>query len=264
MLYYPQLTSGSICQFPVGRRAAIRTVTNELPNGASIRMGDAGAAMIRWQLQYKSLTNDEWSAMEQLFESTEGRLSTFTFLDPTDNLLTWSEDWTKQTWTADPMLQVSSGASDPFGGTGAMQITNVAQTTQRVVQAIAGASWFQYCYSVYLRSDTASTIQLLQSTAGLDSRSAILIGPGWTLAVKAGMLSSRQDGVSFGLELPAGVRIQAFGPQVEAQSAPGYYKKTTDRAGVYPKTRFDADSLSMTTDAPNQNSCAVSLVSSLG
>ena len=109
MLYYPQLTSGSVSQFPVGRRSGTRIVSNELPSGDSIRMTDAGAATIRWQLQYGGLTDDEWSAMEQLFEASEGRLNTFTFLDPTDNLLLWSEDWTKPAWSSDPLMQAVVG-----------------------------------------------------------------------------------------------------------------------------------------------------------
>ena len=50
---------------------------------------------------------------------------------------------------------------------------------------------------------------------------------------------------------------------MEPQTAPGDYKKTTDLAGVYTNTRFDSDSLTLTTGAPNQNSCAVNLVSNL-
>jgi hypothetical protein len=263
LLYYPQLTSGSVSQFPITRRLAMRTIVNQLPGGDNIRVSDPGAATVRWQLQYKNLTNDEFAAMEQLFEASEGRLNTFTFLDPTDNLLMWSEDWTKPVWSAAALLQVTSGFSDPNGGTGAVQITNTAQAAGRVLQTIAGPSWFQYCFSVSLRSDASSAIQLVIA-GGQESTTAILTGGNWTRVVKAGSLSSRQDGISFGLELPAGVRIQAFGAQVEAQPAAGYYKKTIDRAGVYSKTRFDTDELGMTTDGPNQNSGAVSLVSGLG
>jgi hypothetical protein len=210
-----------------------------------------------------SLTDAEQAAMEQLFEAAEGRLQTFTFLDPTANLLMWSEDWTKQAWARDPLLQLAAGGTDPFGGNGAMQITNTAQTVQEVVQSLSGASWFQYCFSVYLRCDSPSTIQLVQSTSGEVARIAIAVGSAWTRFVKSGSLDAQHDGISFGVELPAGVRINAFGAQVEAQMAPGAYKKTTDHTGVYAKTRFESDSLPITTDAPNQNSCTVNLVSSL-
>src|SRR5690349_18339431 len=123
MLYYPQLTSGSVCQFPVGWRVTARTVSNELPGGDTVRMDDPGARTIYWQLKYSSLTDNEEAAMEQLFKAAEGRLQTFRFLDPTDNLLMWSEDWTKQVWSSDPLLQLTAGGTDPFGGNGAMQIT---------------------------------------------------------------------------------------------------------------------------------------------
>ena len=263
MLYYPQLTSGSICQFPIGWQATTRTISNELPSGETIRMSDPGARSIQWRLQYSSLTDNEQASIEQLFEAVEGRLGTFTFLDPTDNLLLWSEDWTKQVWSSDPMLQLSSGYSDPFGGSGAIQITNSAQAVQRVVQSLASDSSFQYCFSVYLRSDSTSVVQLLQSASGDEAREAVTVGPRWARFVKSASLSAKQDGISFGVELPAGARIFVFGGQVEAQMAPGPYKKTTDHAGVYPKTRFEADSLSITTNAPNQNACAVNLMSRL-
>ena len=55
----------------------------------------------------------------------------------------------------------------------------------------------------------------------------------------------------------------AFDAEAESQPATGYYKKTIDLAGVYPNTRFDFDSLSQITSAPNQNSCSINLVSML-
>jgi hypothetical protein len=226
-------------------------------------MSDPGAARVRWQLQYLGLTDGERSSIEQLFEAAEGRLTTFTFLDPTDNLLMWSEDYTKSVWTVDPLLQVTSGIADPFGSTGAMQLTNTAQVPQSATQSIGAASWFQYCLSVYLRCDSPLTIQLVLSAAGQELRSAIPVGTVWARAVKTGSIPSNLDVVSFRLELPAGARVSAFGAQVEPQLASGHYKKTLDRAGVYSGTRFDSDSLTLTTDAPNRHSCSVSLVSSL-
>ena len=263
MLYYPQLTSGAVCQLPVTYRTSIRTVTNELLGGDTLRMGDPNDGIVRWQLRYSNLTDTEWSSIEQLFEAVEGRLTTFTFLDPTDNLLMWSEDWSRPVWTADPMLQLVKGIQDPLGASNAAQLTNTSQTTQRITQRIESASWFAYCFSVYLRSDVPSVVQLVATASGQDSLSTISTGPTWMRAVGAGRLSVRQDGVGFGVQLPAGARIQAFGAQVEAQMAPGQYKKTIDRGGVYSKTRFDSDSLTLSTNAPNQNSGTVSLRSNL-
>ena len=263
MLYYPQLTSGAVSQLPVTHRTSIRTLSNKLEDGNRISMGDPSAGIVRWQLQYSSVTDAEWATIEQLFEAAEGRLTTFTFLDPTANLLMWSEDWTKPVWTADPMLQVVTGIQDPLGGSNAVQLTNTSQSTQRISQSIAAASWFQYCFSVCLRSDAPSVGQMVMSASGQDSLTPISIGPAWVRAVKSGSLSVSQNAIGFGIQLPAGARIQAFGAQVEAQGAAGQYKKTIDRGGVYAKTRFDSDALTLSTDAPNQNAGTVSLYSNL-
>jgi len=249
-----------VCQFPVRRRSTTRTLCNQLLGGDTIRMADDGARTISWQLRYKNLTNDEWSSIEQLFENCEGRLSTFTFVDPTDNLLMWSEDWSRPAWSVDPLIEVTPGAQDPFGGTGALQITNTSQTAQRMFQTIGSASWFQYCFSVYLRSDVATSVRVVAS-AGLESRKSVIVDTNWTRVINPAKLSSNQDGIAFGLELPAGTRLDAFGPQVEAQPAAGYYKKTTDRGGVYGETRFDTDSLTLVSDGPNENSSVVNLIS---
>src|ERR1700682_2104067 len=123
MLYYPQLASGALCQLPIKTRTRLRTVSNELPSGDNIRMTDPGIATVRWRLQYAGLTDGERSSIEQLFEAAEGQLTTFTFLDPTDNLLLWSDDYTKSVWTVDPLLNVTTGSADPLGGNGAMQMT---------------------------------------------------------------------------------------------------------------------------------------------
>ncbi len=263
MLYYPQLTSGSVCQYPVARSSTTRTVSNQLPSGDTIRMSDLAAETARWQLQYAGLTDAEVSSINQLFAATEGRLITFTFLDPTDNLLMWTEDWTNAVWAADPLLEVAIGVADPDGGTGAIQLTNTAQASQRVSQSVAGASWFQYCYSVYLRSDSPCAVQLSLSSASQQSTGAVAVGSNWARSVLTGALSFQDDGFSVGLILPSGVRMFAYGPQLEAQPAPGPYKMNTAQAGVYASTRFDVDSLSVTADAVDQSSCVVHLVTHL-
>lgn len=264
MLYYPQLASGSVAQYPVIRSTTTRTVSNQLQSGDTIRMSDLAAERVRWQLQYTGLSNAESSAISQLFAATEGRLNTFTFLDPIDNLLMWSEDWTNSVWAADPLLQVVIGVADPDGGAGAIQLTNTAQGAQQVSQSVAGASWFQYCYSIYLRSDSPCTVQLLLSSTDQQVTNAVAVGSTWVRAIQTSPLSSQDDGFSVGLILPPGVQMFAFGPQLEAQPAPGPYKMNTAQAGVYPATRFDTDSLSVTAEAVDQSSCTVKLVTLLG
>jgi hypothetical protein len=218
---------------------------------------------VRWRLRYASLTNSERTSIENVFATSEGQLNTFVFLDPTDNLLMWSEDWTQAVWTADPLLQVSGGIQDPFGGSAAMQLTNTAQTIQQIVQDTSGPSSFLYCYSLYLRSDAPVTVQLVVTAMGQVSLTNVSVGASWLRATKSGSLGVQQDGIGFGVQLPAGARIDTFGAQVEAQPAAGLYKKTIDRGGVYSRTRFYSDALTFAADSANQNSCQIDLISSL-
>jgi hypothetical protein len=263
MLYYPQLTTGAVSQFPVTRGINMRTVANQLPSGYTIRMADTGAQKVQWRLQYSSLTDGERSSIESLFEASQGQLDTFTFLDPVDNLLVWSEDWTQTVWTADPLLQVTGGVQDALGGSSAMQLTNTAQTTQQIVQNTSGPSGFVYCYSVYVRSAVPATIQLVVTATGQTALTAVTTSSSWTRVTASGNLSVQQEGIGFGVQLPAGVQVDAFGAQVEAQPGAGLYKKTIDLGGVYSSTRFSTDLLLITATAPNQNSCQIDLISSL-
>jgi hypothetical protein len=263
VLYYPQLTTGAVSQFPITRTTNMRTVSNQLPSGYTIRMADTGLQKAQWRLRYSSLTDGERTSIENLFEASEGQLNTFTFLDPTDNLLMWSEDWTQAVWAADPLLQVTGGIADPNGGTDGMQLTNTAQTAQQIVQNTSGPSSYLYCYSVYVRSNVPETIQLVITATGQTSLTPINTGASWTRVLTSGSLSVQEDGIGFGIQVPAGAQVDAFGAQVEAQPEAGLYKKTIDLGGVYSNARFSSDVLSFTATAPDQNSCQVDVISSL-
>lgn len=263
MPYFPQLTTGALSQFPVARSTNMRTVANALPSGFTIRMADVDAQKVQWRLRYSDLTDGERASVETLFEASQGQLNTFTFLDPTDNLLIWSEDWTQAAWTADPLLGVSAGVGDPLGGSDAMQLTNTALTTLQIVQSISASSAFVYCYSVYVRSAAPATIQLVATTTGQTAFTPATTGTVWTRVTTSGSLSVQQPQIAFGVQLPAGVQVDVFGAQVEAQPAAGLYKKTIDLGGVYVNTRFSSDALSFTATAPDQSSCQIDLISSL-
>jgi len=263
MLYYPQLSTGAIAQFPITRNVNMRTVANQLPSGFTIRMADTGARKVQWQLRYSGLTDSERSSIENLFEASEGQLNTFTFLDPMDNLLIWSEDWMESAWTADPLLQVTGGIADPFGNSDGMQLTNSAETTQQIVQNTPAPSSFLYCFSVYVRSNAPTTIQLIMTTTGQTSLTPMAADSSWTRMITSGSLAVQQEGIGFGVQVPAGAQVEVFGAQVEAQPQAGLYKKTIDLGGIYPSTRFSADLLTFSANAVNQNSCQVNLISNL-
>ena len=261
MLNYPQLSTGSIAQFPVARNTAYRTVANVLADGRLIGAQDTGASSVSWQLQYAGLTDAEWLQIEQLFLAAQGSLNTFTFLDPTDNLLNWTADFTQSAWTKDPLLTFASGFADPLGGTNATQITNGGQAQQNLTQTIAAPAGYQYCFSLYLRADAPVTVNLMRSSATVTASTPVAVGTTWTRISNAGMLASSDAAIGFGVGFPKGVRAYVFGPQAEAQPGAGGYKKNTDRAGLYPNSRFTDDALQRIGNAPNNNSAVIKITS---
>jgi len=153
MLYFPQLESGATSQFPGGKQLVERTVINELESGDTLKLGDPDEARVEWVLKYEDLTDGEVAAIATLFEACEGRLQTFVFLDPHDNLLDFSEDPGAEIWRKDPMIEIAYGAADPLGTHRAVRITNLGQAPQRLDQTLPAPEGLQYCLSFYARSE---------------------------------------------------------------------------------------------------------------
>src|ERR1700758_2351745 len=98
MFYFPQLTTGAVGQYPIEKRRLSRTLVNEAPDGTRFKLADTGATAIEWTLDFPPMNDAERYALPLLYGNVEGRLSTFTFLDPTDNLLCWSEKLDDPVW----------------------------------------------------------------------------------------------------------------------------------------------------------------------
>jgi hypothetical protein len=256
MLVFPQLLTGANAQYPLARTDEFRTALDSMADGREVKYADAGSSVsTRWELRMDSLTDEEWDAVAALHTAAEGRLRTFTLLDPMSNLFAWSEDLEKSEWLRDPMLSVVAGIEDPFGGQAAFRLSNAGQASQTLRQSIAGPGDFQYCCSVWTRSVGGSAVVTL---LGGEGRSHPLTAS-WTRVFVTGTPGT--EPFSAGLTLPAGVSVDVFGPQLEAQPAPGAYWKTIDRSGVYSKVRFASDVLERTATGPGANSGVVTLVS---
>ena len=124
MLVYPQLPTGALAQLPLRKRRQARTLVNALPDGTSVKLGDPGAATTEWQLKYAGLSDAELASLLQFFTAAEGTLKGFTFVDPSANLLAWTNELTNVVWDAAPLLTLTGGVADPAGGTNAWQVSN--------------------------------------------------------------------------------------------------------------------------------------------
>src|SRR5579863_2785879 len=163
MFYFPQLSTGSIGQYPIQKRRALRTVVNEAADGSQYKLADANFPAVEWTLAFQTLTDAERDALLALMDNVEGRLGSFTFLDPADNLLVWSEDLTQTAWTNNSLVTVTAGVADPNGGTSANGISNTGSGALPIEQIINGPGWFRYAFSMQARSGASQQLTLVQS-----------------------------------------------------------------------------------------------------
>jgi hypothetical protein len=255
MLVYPQLTTGALTQFPVTKRRRTRTVINTLADMTVIKLADPAGETIEWQLQYAGLSDAETANLQQFYLATEGSLNVFTFVDPTANLLSWSDQLTNDVWTADPFLGLTGGLADPTGGTNGWTLNNSGEAPQGITQTLNAPAGYTYCFSVYVQSTVPSTATLL--LAG--NQSAIAASTKWTRVAITGQGESSANSIAFKIQAQSGAAINIFGMQVEAQPAASVYKSSTI-GGVYNATYFQDGSLAFTSTDINRNSVTVNIV----
>jgi hypothetical protein len=254
MLCFPQLASGATIQFPSTKHVFQRTVVNQLLDGSEVKLFDPMARAVEWEISLAALTDAEWNAIAALFEAAEGRLGSFVFLDPFGNLLSWSEAPEATAWTKDAGLALAAGGADPLGGTGATRVQNTSGTSRNIAQTAGVPSGYEYCLSVYARSDTAGQVTAFVS-AGTDSAAqSFQVGPAWCRLALTARLGAQQDSATFGVTIPGGATVDLFGFQAEPQAGASSYKKTAAQSGVYANASFADDVLAMTSDAPGIHS----------
>ena len=263
MLMFPQLESGALLQVPFRRSETIRVPVNRLNDGSDVR-GPEPFEFYAWDGALTGLTDSEAGRLQDLFDAVEGRTGTFLFLDPANNLLEWSEDFSRSSWQRGPVLSVATGIADPTGGTRAARVTNVGQGAQGLSQALIVPAAFTYCFSVYARAaaPTPFTLTVRCPESGGELRCAA--GQQWQRFQLSAAPGRTAESVNFGLEMQAGITLELYGAQVDAQPGPSAYRKTLGCGGVHPRARFDQDRLEIKTNAPGSHETRVRIVSPAG
>src|SRR5262245_2746176 len=136
MLAFPQLGTGASASLPLRRRHALRTVVNKSMDGSRVVLGDPDTEQVIWDLNYSLVNNSELSKLTTLFNSAEGRLYDFVFLDPVGNLLAWSETLSNSVWQRNSLLELTADIADPLGTTRASRLTNIGGAPLRIEQTI--------------------------------------------------------------------------------------------------------------------------------
>jgi hypothetical protein len=264
MLVFPQLVTGASALYPVKKTSIQRTAVNTMADGSVVVFSDPDGASKAWELHASGMTLAEWNAIEALFEAASGRWGTFTFLDPTWNLLAQSEDLGAGVWSNGALIELTTGESDPLGTTRATRVTNAGAATAAVAQALNVPGNFQYCFSVWARTIGTSSVTLEASTTGGSLSQTFALSGAWVRVSIAGNLGQTTTQVTFGAELSVGATVDLFGMQVEAQLGPSDYKQTTARGGVYAKARFGSDKITVTAQGTDVFDAVIQMVDTEG
>lgn len=259
MPFYPQLSSGNLLQFPLAKQLRRRIVENRLLDGSRIVQLSAEPLSRRWALSYSELSDAERTLLNQFHTAMEGRLRTFSFLDPTGNLLKWSEKLTNTVWSKAAGLEIVEGISSPNGSNRANRLNNPTSVTQQLKQTVSASGLFNYCFSFQARAAESTVVDILLGDGLNTISSNVRLETTWNKYWVSGSLQSSSDTVHFGIELPAGTSIEVFGMQSAAQIGPGEYLKTQAASAVYEKVRFADDQFSFTAQAQDNNSLTIHL-----
>ncbi len=265
MLVFPQLVTGASALYPLKKTSIQRSVVTTLGDGRTVVFADPNGAALSWELHASGLTGAEMNAIETLFQAASGMWQTFTFLDPTANLLLQSEDLAAAAWTNGGLIELTAGLDDPLGTSRATRVVNAGGAPEAVAQVLAVPGNFHYCLSAWARSSGGSTVTLQQSTAGGSvARTFTLTAQGRGISASGNCGQSAPVSVTFEAQLAAGATVDLFGMQVEAQLGASDYKQTGARGGVFGKARFAEDSITVTAQGTDVYDAVVKIVDTEG
>lgn len=233
---------------------------NTTEDGENLAYLDPTSGIAVWNLMLTNLTQAEVAQLEALYAGCFGRWASFTFLDPTDNLLSYSGNLTSSVWTVPPGVTVRTGTSDPQGGTGACAITNQSQVAAIFGQTLAAPPNFTYAFSVFVRAASPANFSLVRTGDTEQVLESASLSTQWTRVQSTEQLKKSGSSVTFGIQLQPGQQIQVYGMQCEAQPEPSeFYRPTYGIGGLYSNAYFAMEALTVSADSPGQYSTFVSI-----
>jgi hypothetical protein len=268
-IYFPQIGSGILTQYPYRTTQAFNSVLSDTPAGHPYGFVKRGSGLTyfppgplsRFELNYQAITDAEAQSLQTFFAACQGRLAEFIYLDAAGNLIPVSENFADGSWSPTGVT-VGSAVTDPFGGTRATTLTATTSNSNLAPTVVPGGylpAGFLLCASVYAKAHSAG--QSL-SIGFIDSGFDVLHSTTWPLPQNkwvriydriAVATSSYIRVLIGGFGTWSGTAIDVFGPLCAPTGGPGAYTQSPVNYGYHPHCRFDTDFLSITAHGPNQN-----------
>jgi len=259
-LVFPQLSSGAMAEYPLRKRQLIQSPLNAFADGSLTVSGINVNYQKVWELAYTELTSADQASLQSLFQACRGPLRPFLFIDPTDNMLSNSTDFTLGSWSKDPQLSIIGGAVDPLGGSTAFTVTNFGAATQQLIQTVSAPANFQYCFSLYGSAPVPSSLALgLGLTSQPPQSQSFAVGATWKRLVNSAQLLDNSTSFTVNIIVPAAQTVVIWGPQLEPQRMPSHYRPTATSGGIYQNAHFLGNSLTFQSDAPGLFSTLINI-----
>ena len=265
-LFFPQLLSGALAQYPIEKTRVVPSIKNVLPDGNMVLAtglnSNPRASRLVWQLSYSELSTADMTSLKEHFNACNGPFRGFTFIDPTENMLVSSGDLTAKVWQSGA-IQISSGVEDPQGGNQGFVLTNISQASQQIAQTLTVPANYQYCFSAYVKCAQQETITLLRSGTKASNSTVLPVTSNWTRLISAGRLNDPGNHFTGGIVLMPGQQVTAYGIQLEAQLQPSRFRVTGKVGGVYPSAHWGVQEFAIVAEAPNLFSTSFSIETNL-
>lgn len=92
------LSTGAIARYPMARQRRFSTKQNDFADFSRQAAPLLANPLMNWDITLAQLTDAEFADVSQFFDQQQGSYGTFTFVDPWDNLLQYSEAFENAVW----------------------------------------------------------------------------------------------------------------------------------------------------------------------
>jgi hypothetical protein len=266
MATFPVLNSdGTRSMYPNTVAFEHLTDVTNLSSGEHIAFPWRAEPLGRYTLKLTNLSDAEVTTVRSFFRSMCGRFGQFQYVDPTGNLVHWSEDYTQAAWTK--ACTVGASMADPAGGNGASVLTGDGSGNCNLTQLVTvdpSVVGSLACFSVYLKAITASGAFNIYMTDGTTTRNVActLTTTAWTRVSVPwvfGVSGNVTVGVGGNSSWTGTTQIAMFGPMLSMTAGSASYLRTPGFAALRPYCRFDQDTLDVQYRDINQTDISVKI-----
>lgn len=247
--FYPQISGGTVAQYPIRKQRNYRTIKNTLSDGRLILLPDRSAKRVMWNLSYSNLDRNDIEALAAHYRLCHGPLSSFTFLDPTSNMFVLSEDLTTAPWLQQNQISIEVESESFQGKYRTFRLINRGQAPADLYQSFRVPTNFFFTFSMYVKSQEDAQITIFRR----GSTAAIIQQHGsnsvWRRIHSQGRLQESALSLEAGLTLSPGQQIEVCCLQLEPQIGASDYRSTGTQAGVYRAARYSMNEFLFGVDA---------------